>query len=144
MAKPNISMNPFFLIKSKLAYPQPDWTRCRPIIVNTFNRSHIMIKTWYRIIRRIISIVSCNQHRCVTVDAEEIGCVANSIDFLWRKLWQSGSLESLLLGHSWYSVDHYLWIISIFREYRMSEPTELRDSKYLKNVYLTWMFKRNF
>lgn len=108
-----------------IAYPQPLRTRCRPIFVHTFDCSHVMAITRYRIIGWIVAIVSCHQNACVAVDAKEIGSVANAIDFMRCELWQAGSFEALLLRHGWDSVDHHLRIVSVFRENWMCEPTEL-------------------
>lgn len=107
-------------------YTKPNWARCRPIFVLRLNHTHVMLEAWNRKISRIVTIVSCHQHSCVGINAEEVGCAANPFDFFLGKCWQSWTRKSLLFAVCFDAIDHNLWIIAVFRENRMRKPANLQ------------------
>lgn len=109
----------------KDTYVQPWWWRFWPVFVEWFNYTHIMIKTRYWEIGWIIAIVSCHQNGCIRVDAKKVRCVANTFNLILCKCRQSWPRESLLFTVRFNAIDHHLWVVAIFGEYRMSKPTQL-------------------
>lgn len=122
------------------AYVQPWWSRFWPIFIDWFNHSHIMVKTWYREIGWIVTIISCHQNARIWIDAEKVGCIADALNLVLCECGQSWSWESLLFAVRFNAIDHHLRIITVLWEYRMSKPTQLFQNWNDTN----WIWKKYY
>lgn len=116
-------------------YPKPSGSRCRPFLVDFLNNAHIVMEARNRMFGRVVAIVAADQIRRIRVDAEKVGGAPNTIDFLGGECRQSRSWETLLLAVVLDAIDHYLRIIAVLREYRMSEPAELQEQS-TRNIFV--------